>query len=318
VTVTVVPQGLPPQCGPESGPAVVDGQSFAIELDVGCNGPYEIQVVAESAGDTASGEPHPVGVAEPPPRPAPPRTEVTGDGGLHATWDPGDDPDADGTTLVVDFREDLFGAGIGEAILPPTDRGAAVAVRALRWGAGGPGTTISSPESGGTCKPTPSGTTPPSTTVPAGPSEAQPAAATVAAWPETSWRPWSDAEERAVPTATAGRGLVRTSDERPPGRVAPLALALLIITIAAVIAWRSGRTRPRSWGDRIPPMHRRQFRGVRWADLPLMAHGWTDLGLVTGGRPTTNRRVTSGTGSPSRRTKAAEANTPAEDLTKMS
>ena len=76
MTVTVVPQGLPPQCGPESGPAKVNGQSFAIELDVDCNGPHEIQAVAENAGDTASGDPHTVGVAE-----RPPRAGTTQDGG---------------------------------------------------------------------------------------------------------------------------------------------------------------------------------------------------------------------------------------------
>jgi hypothetical protein len=288
VTVTVVPQGLPPQCGPESGPAVVDGHSFAIEVEVGCNGPYEIQVVAESAGDSASGAPRLVGVAERPSQPAPPGLELTTEGGLRATWDPGSDPDADGTVLMVDFREDLFGRGIGEATLPPTDRRASVAVRALRWGAGGPGTTISSPESGGTyigdsdpeepdganeappsgppevtpplppvdvptgATPSPSSggsTTPPpsisapSTTSLAGRDEAQPRLARVAIWPDSARRPSAGTERPPVSTPSAD-GWVRASDTRTPGVMAPLALALLVICVAARVAWHSRRADP--------------------------------------------------------------------------
>jgi hypothetical protein len=148
VIVTVTPQGLPLQCGAASGPATLDGDRFAIELDVDCNGPHEIQAVAHDAQGSTSSEPLTIGVAEPPPEPAPPDLDVTAEGGLKATWEPTNDPDAAGSILHINFREDHYAAGIVEATLPPADRRASVARRALRWGADGPGTTVSSPESG--------------------------------------------------------------------------------------------------------------------------------------------------------------------------
>ena len=205
---------------------------------------------------------------------------------------------------------------------------------ALRWGAGGPGTTsISSPESGGTyigpdpidpnepppsepppatpppppaagpssITPSPKGdgditppptSSAPSTTVSAVPSEAPPR--TAAADPVTSW---PEPDQRGVSTAPAG-GLVRTSDERTPAPVAPIALALLVITIvAAGFAWLSRRTPPRSWACRHLPSDWRQYRNALWGDLTLMAYAWTDLSRVIVGRPTKHRQVTSGRGS---------------------
>ena len=172
VSVRVVPQGLPAGCTEATGTADVVEERYELEVGVLCNGRYEIQVVAHagvfSSGGAATRD---LGVAEPAPRPEPPRLEVTGEGGLHASWDPSNELDADGTILMVNFREIRLAPGVVEATLPPSDRRAAVAVRALRWGAGGPGTTVSSPESGsqviGEVNPhTPTNPQPPSTLPP--------------------------------------------------------------------------------------------------------------------------------------------------------
>jgi hypothetical protein len=297
LTVTVVPQGLPGQCSPASGPATLDGDRYAIELDVDCNGPHEIQVAAQGS----SAEPLTIGVAEPPPEPAPPILDLTSEGGLKATWDPTNDPDGAGSILVVNFREDHYAAGIVEAILPPSDRRASVARRALRWGAGGPGTTVSSRESGGnvigesnpnepnnpeppppsppeppaaTPLPTPAGpsstgppsanadtTTPipstPATTLPAG-EEKPPSGALDTALisrSEPDWRPSPHGDERAIESVVAPSGLVHTTDQQPPRLIAPLALALLIITIATHITWQQHRRSRDLAGTRPSSVH---------------------------------------------------------------
>jgi hypothetical protein len=302
VTVTVVPQGLPPQCGPASGPATMAGDRYTIELDVACNGPHQIQVLAQSPSSTASAGPHAIGVAEPPPRPPAPALQVTGEGGIRATWDPTTGPDADGTILMVNLREDHYPTGTAEATLPPADRRAAIALRSVRWGAGGPGTTISSPESDWrqlgdsnphephnpddteppppppdpdpepdpTPSPTPTppapapgkpsssadppgpttdtpttSTTVPPATLPAGPSEEMANGAKPAIVPgsEPDRRPAVDSTERAISTAAPVGGLVRTTENQPLGLVRPLALGLLVITIAAHLTWHLHRSR---------------------------------------------------------------------------
>jgi hypothetical protein len=285
VTVTVVPQGLPPQCGPETGPATLAGGGYVIELDVTCNGPYRIEVVADGPSGSATGDQRIVGVAERPPRPATPQTDVTAEGGLQATWTPGDDPDTDGTILMVNFREDRFDPGIGEATLPPSDRNATVAIRALRWGAGGPGTTsISSPESGGTyISPKPLESEPPGDPgppsdpdpdprtpqppVPQGPTSQSPQptpadattstpstapSATVPAEPSAEdgptpravvheAEPSPDTDERALSSAAPAGGMVRTTDDRSTGLVAPLGGLAVILAAVAAITWHRHR-----------------------------------------------------------------------------
>ncbi len=307
VTVTAAPLGLPETCGSAADlttTATVSGGRYATAIDVRCNGPHQIQVVART-GDLTSGDPAraDIGVAEPPETPDAPGLDVTSEGGLLATWE-SNDPDSAGSVLQVNFRTISFGPGVTQATLPPSDRTAAVSVQALRWGAGGPNTsTVASEFSMGnliTLPPSnnpntppdppdppdppsnppsnpppggggPSGTNPPSTTgggvptrgtgatsttLPEGYSEELPFGAPDDAFvpgAEPSRRPSSETEERAVSTSPSVSGLVRTSEKRSPGLVAPFALGLMMITIAAHIAWYLRRSRPSGGGQvRLP------------------------------------------------------------------
>ena len=107
------------------------------------------------------------------------------------------------------------------------------------------------PSTNGSSIPT-RGTGAPSTTLPEGYSEELPFGAPDDAFvpgSESDGRPSSEAEERAVSRAAPVGGLVRTSEKRSPGLVAPFALGLLMITIAAHIAWYLRRSRPTGGGQ---------------------------------------------------------------------
>ncbi|HEU5152327.1 MAG TPA: hypothetical protein VFU19_17690 [Iamia sp.] len=285
VTVTASPEGLPPACGPATGPATVEDDRYVVELDVGCNGPYRIEVDAEGPAGSATAEPRLVGVAERPPQPGLPVVDVTPEGGLRPTWDAEDAPDATGSILLVDDRQVTFAQGIGEATLPPTDRRAAIAVRTVRWGAGGPGTAIASPESGWVViaevtptvptdlavpseppddpapppeaarippPPEPSATTSPpppttTTTVPVVPPTPVATSAVVArdAAPRSG-------DRAGAATAPVG-GVVRTTDDRSSGLAAPLAVRIaLALAAVPVLVWLRHRALPPGTAARQP------------------------------------------------------------------
>jgi hypothetical protein len=315
VSVTVVPQGLPPACGPElTGAATVSGPRYTFEIDVRCNGPHQIQVVAHTDTGLTSGGPvtRDIGVAERPATPSMPELDLTAEGGMVVIWEPTTDVDTAGTVVRINYREMTFGPGITQATFPPSDRRAPFAVRALRWGAGGPGTSIAgsfspdvmmalspedlrpedlpdpdlppprdpprltnppAPDSGTapprpTGRPTPSTDTTSTTTLP--PDDA--VELTFGA-PEDVLVPRdapirrssSDAEEEAVSSVSPLGGLVSTADEPSPGLIAPLAIGVLMITIATHIAWHRRRSRPTVgwWSPSTPADAWRPERSAR-------------------------------------------------------
>lgn len=147
VTVTVAPQGLPETCGSDVvGTAPVERDRYVIEIPVLCNGPHQIRVVAHAGLGISSGGPRvrDVGVIEAPTVPSAPELEESAEGGLMVTWAPTNDLDAAGSVLRVDDREIPVAPGVAALTLPPANRSSIVSVRALRWGAGGPGSTVSS------------------------------------------------------------------------------------------------------------------------------------------------------------------------------
>lgn len=122
----------------------------------------------------------------------------------------------------------------------------------------GPGSTPATPP--GTSPPTTGGPRVPTrgsgstSTLPEGYSEEIPYGV-----PDGAFEPGSDlsgssrsSDEQSAAGSTAA-GLVRTSEERSPGLVAPFALGLLMITIAAHIAWYLRRSRsPKSEQVSLP------------------------------------------------------------------
>ncbi|HEU5149512.1 MAG TPA: hypothetical protein VFU19_03390 [Iamia sp.] len=294
VTITVHPVDLPADCGPPTtwtGP--VERGRYRVPVDVACNGPHRVEVVAENQWGATSGGPavREIGVAEPPPTPDAVGLAETPEGGLAVTWGPTTDVDSEGWILKTNDGEIPFGPGVVRTTLPPASRRATVSVRAVRWGADGPSkstvmssysmenrlagqrppsttteppqstdpepppssnppTTSTRPSGGGvppsstTSGPT-RGTGAPSTTLPEGYSEELPFGT-----PDDSFVPGDpgrrpvEAEESAVSSSSPVAGLVRTTEKRSPGLVAPFALGLLMITIAAHIAWYLRRSRP--------------------------------------------------------------------------
>ncbi|HEU5152226.1 MAG TPA: hypothetical protein VFU19_17175 [Iamia sp.] len=152
VTVRVVPQGLPPACGPpitHTTPAR-DGV-YAIAIGVHCNGPHRIEVVAHAGASRSEWVTRAIGVAEPPPQPPrPPGIDWPDDGTVEVSWPSTGDIDAAGAILVVGSRALTLGTGTYHVVLPPENRYSAFSMHSIRWGADGPGgATLTSPPSGG-------------------------------------------------------------------------------------------------------------------------------------------------------------------------
>lgn len=144
VTVGVIPEGLPTACGPQQETTeAIDGR-YTVSVEVACNGPHRIEALARAGPGTSTAVTRQVSVAERPPEPLPPHLEETSDGGLAVTWAPSNDLDAAGWVLLIGRRELTVGPETHQLSLPPEDRRAAVYLRALRWGSGGPGTTVAS------------------------------------------------------------------------------------------------------------------------------------------------------------------------------
>jgi hypothetical protein len=295
-TITVVPGSvLPPACAiPEPSRTVdVEGGRYRTAIEVRCNGPHRIEVVAHAkTGDSGAPKRQDVGVAETPAPPLPPSGKGTADGRVHVTWNASPHPDAHGWTLISAVGEDTFSADQLATDLD-TPR-STLALRAVHWGAEGPGGptiesemsdfTVSVEYQGKTVDPPidtsstqpnpppdpdrpgggatiPAGTDPPSTSGPsrgtgAPPTSAdgfsdtlpfgtRPEAFVPGSTPATEAQ--DDVEQAAGEAAPAGS--FRTTEKTSPGLVAPFALAVMMLTVAAHIAWYLRRSRPGGGGS---------------------------------------------------------------------
>jgi len=310
VTVTLVPRfTLPASCGPAPSPTTVapsgDG-TYRAAMEVTCNGPYQVQVVATSKPvlgslvPMSSGEPErqDVGVAEPPEPPLLEWVEASTAGAI-ATWSAAPSPDAAGWIIRVNetVEHQYDDPAATSAELQGDFGSATFDMRALRWGAEGPGTgAIASdvsnewllsehhppgstpgttpnseppppPGGGPSTTPTPpGGATPTPTTGARIPTRGQDSQATLpegyteelpfgtvddAFVPGSSTTVPDTDEEQAFGGTSPSAGLVRTTEKTSPGLVAPFALALLMITIAAHIAWYLRRSRSSGGGGQV-------------------------------------------------------------------
>jgi len=307
VTVTLEPSfALPESCGPAPAPTTVapSGTTYRADVEVTCNGPYEVQVVANGkmllgALAVSSGEPetHDVGVAEPPEPPVLDLVEASPAGAV-ANWSAAPRPDAAGWIIRVNERDEhQYDDPAATSVELAGDFGSATFdMRALSWGAGGPGTgpvesdvsngwlltdyqppdtnpepppTDPPPGPGGGPGTTPTPTTPgggtptPTTgriptrgpgsqdTLPEGYTEELPFGTVDDAFVPGSSTTRPDADEEQAAGTSPSAGLVRTSERTSPGLVAPFALALLLITVAAHIAWYLRRSKPSDGGGQV-------------------------------------------------------------------
>lgn len=290
------------ECGttPLSSTVEPDGGRYRAVVATRCNGPYEIRVTAEDGFGPSRPTSGSVGVAAAPAQPSPPLADFDGTS-VRTTLPPASDRDAAGWIMIANGTAvATVGPGTPAVDLPAEYSNAALQLKALRWGAEGPGkapvASVASSESqpassgpratdpqgsipdgppasrppappgagGGGARP-PTGTTPPTATtrvpsrgtgsdatLPDGYSDELPYGVPDDAFVpgESSSSPSStDAEETASGTSPAG--LVRTSEKRRPGLVAPFALGLMMITIAAHIAWYLRRSKPPTGGGQV-------------------------------------------------------------------
>ncbi|HEV7720019.1 MAG TPA: hypothetical protein VGO60_01980 [Iamia sp.] len=300
VDVSLTPKGLPDACGTEPFRTTVapSGRDYVAPVDVVCNGPYEISVVGRGGLTASNPETQDVGVAEPPEPPLLEDVELS-TGGAVATWSAAPAPDAAGWIIRVNesVEHQYDDPASNSAELSGSFGSATFDMRALSWGAGGPGTdAIASPVSNqlipaegptvtvpstdpdpppgtdptlppgpGTTPTPPGGSTPTPTTghvptrgqgspetLPEGYSEELPFGTVDDAFvPGSSTTAPNTDEEQAAAGTSPSAGLVRTTEKTSPGLVAPFALALLMITIAAHIAWYLRRSKPSGGGGQV-------------------------------------------------------------------
>ncbi|HEX7134578.1 MAG TPA: hypothetical protein VF228_18535 [Iamia sp.] len=300
VTVTAVPgPSLPAECGTaRSGTSPVSNGRYGVVLDVDCNGPYEIQAVAREGREASPPATLAIGVGEAPAPPAlPPGTESLTGGALRVSWPASEDVDADGWIVLVDGVATAVGPEILELDVRGRQDGTMLALKAVRWGPGGPDVDqMASEESPGVIvdpevdppdeepppppdtdppgtdpDPGPNGTTPPAGTSPPSTSGSTPTPGTGSTAPPpegfTEELPYGAPDDAFIPEdrvavassetdrdqiaagTSPSAGLVRTSEKRSPGLVAPFALALLLFTIAAHITWYLRRSKPTDGGQ---------------------------------------------------------------------
>lgn len=269
---------------------VEDGR-YEATISVRCNGPYEIQVVAhdDDLGTSSESRTRQIGVEAKPSAPEKPRREVTATG-IHVSWDASSHPDAVGWVLLTAGGSLAFSVDELETNLGTDLRRSTLALQAVHWGAEGPnGPTTTSdpsiflsaledddatdppeatestdpPSTDGTTATDPSDTSSTSTSnppgsstgsdesLPDGYSEELPFGTVDGSFVPGS-RP-SEAQDDAEQAASSSpAGLVRTTEKREPGLVAPFALAVMMLTVAAHIAWYLRRSRTPGGGQVTP------------------------------------------------------------------